>query len=299
MKLCARVARLTAMICTITWIFSLVMSVHIVNNSEALAAAVAADGTPAYERRNMKNDAGAVPVAVKKRRRVVEISGPAELNQPDTEYILTRDVVAEGTAFTIKASYITLNLNSHTVTYDTRELGKGPKGAFGITISEFNLKDIAIVNGVIKQGAANGSGQAGGLGHNPVFAQGPEHLELAGLSITYGGKDISGLYVNYGSKIHIHHNTINDTGTIISNRHQGLDAVLIEHADADIHNNLVTRCRHRAFTFGSHSKAYNNDITIDSYATNAYGFMCFKSTGFQSTTTESSAAESTPWASVS
>src|SRR4029077_20714917 len=49
----------------------------------------------------------------------VLLRGCGTLSQPNTVYVLQNDVSAPGTCFSIQGSFITLNLNGHTVTYNT------------------------------------------------------------------------------------------------------------------------------------------------------------------------------------
>lgn len=230
--------------------------------------------------REMVLDAGAKRIKSPPRRNVVTINAPGELNQADTEYILTTDIIADGTAFIITADRVTLNLNGHTVIYNNKELKGGPKSVYGISLPKYGQSGIAIVNGVIKQGEGNGGGNNIGWGHNPIFAEGVRNLELFGITAEYRGKDIVGFFIHWGKNVHIHHNTIEDKGVHITNRHQGLDAIRLVGADAKIHHNLLKRCRHRAFNIASGTEVYNNEIYLDSQATNSYGVMCYRIRNF-------------------
>lgn len=228
----------------------------------------------------MELGAGAKSMKPPKRRNIVKINSPAELNKSATEYILQKDVVADGTAFTITADNVTLNLNGHIVIYNNKKLDVDPKSVYGILIPRYGQKNIAIVNGTIKQGLGGGSGNVVGWGHNPIFAEGVENLKISGIIAVYGGRDIVGFFIHWGKNAHIHHNTIEDKGTHITNRHQGLDAIRIEGANAKIHHNLIKRCRHRAITIANNTEVYNNEIYIDSHATNSYGVMCYGTKSF-------------------
>ncbi len=230
--------------------------------------------------KNMVIDAGAITVAAPVRKNIVKVTAPGELAQEDTEYVLQNDIVADGTAFEIKNHNITLNLNGHAIVYNNKEPGGDPKKIYGIIISVYGRENIAIVNGTIRQGTGNGGGNATGWGHNPIFAEATSNIEIAGLTIEYSGRDVTGIFLHWGSKAHIHHNTFEDNGTVVSNRHQGIDVVKMVGADAKIHHNLVKRCRHRAFSIANNSEVYNNEIYLDSHATNSYGVMCFTTKDF-------------------
>lgn len=232
------------------------------------------------ELRDSDIGAGATAVPVAKRGKRVDVSSPGELDRPDTEYVLTGDINSDGTAFTIMADNITLNLNGHKVVYNRKEEGKGPKAVYGIIIPRYGNKDIKIVNGTIEQGAGGGGGNEGGWGHNPVFAEGVTGLEIGGITAVYGGPDIVGFFLHWCYGCEVHHNTIEDRGIVITNRHQGLDAVRIEGSMAKFHHNLVKRTRHRAFMIAADTEIYNNEIYIDSHATNSYGVMAYRVKGF-------------------
>ena len=220
--------------------------------------------------------ASSVPGAVTiseypRRKRIALIDAPGVLDKPDTEYILQNDVVADGTAFSIAADRVTLNLNGHTVVYDSK---KGNSSAYGVHLSGWTRRDIAIVNGTIVQGEGNTPGRLVneyGMGSNPVCGMSVEEFIVAGLTIRYQSSDTSGIYA-MGSGVLIHHNTIEDKGSLITNRHQGT-ATIEGRASAGmhIHDNLVLRTRHIGIRSGKDSQVYNNDISIDSWNTNSVG----------------------------
>ena len=72
------------------------------------------------------------------------LSGPATLSQAGEYYRLTRDITASGTAFTITANDVTLDLDGHTVTYNT-----GSGTSYGVRITGSNSE---VKNGIIIQG---------------------------------------------------------------------------------------------------------------------------------------------------
>jgi hypothetical protein len=111
-------------------------------------------------------EAGVRPVPVPPRRNVVEISAPGVLDRPDTVYRLTKDVVADGTAFQIVKSSITLDLNGHTVTYGQKDV---PGDSYGVHFTgAWHHDDVAVYNGRIVQGAAAGSGPWATSGAAPM-----------------------------------------------------------------------------------------------------------------------------------
>ena len=82
-----------------------------------------------------------------------ELSGPATLSNGGEYYRLTQDISTNGTAFTITGNDITLDLNGHTVTYNTGSSGSG------VVVSGSNN---VVKNGILIQGALR-SGEASGV----------------------------------------------------------------------------------------------------------------------------------------
>ncbi|MEW5746951.1 MAG: hypothetical protein AB1805_16095, partial [Nitrospirota bacterium] len=236
----------------------------------AMVLLVAASVGYAYElgTRDMVTGAGRATVAKPARTYTKQITAPGVLNQSNTEYVLMNDVVANGTAFTIQGSNITLNLNGKKVTY----LNANASTAYGVKIDGYARNNIAIVNGTIQQGAGTCSGNQNGYGCNPLYAYDSWGLELGGLDITWRAADTGGIYLHWGGKANIHHNTLNDLGSTVVNRHQGIDVIkAANHANSVISHNLIKRARHRGIMSGPSNKVYNNDVYIDSVVTNSTG----------------------------
>jgi len=183
----------------------------------------------------------------------LEGAPPYVLNQADATYVLTKDIETDGTAIRIDGHGITLDLNGHTVVY-----GNAEGEAYGVRTVEWNKRNIKVLNGVIRQGKANGRKC------DPVRARSTRNMEVAGVEITYGGPDCMGIHWWESRDANAHHNVIFDTGTHITNRHQGLDAI---HGCQTSSCNLVKRARHRGIKGGAEC-AYN-EIYVDSWATNA------------------------------
>lgn len=226
--------------------------------------------------RDMDLGAGVSEVPVPKRKSRVEISAPGELKAPDTEYVLKNDIAADGTAFTISADRVTLNLNGHRVLYNVKPSSEGPKSVYGVAVPQYGHKDIAIVNGTIEQGQGNGSGNETGWGHNPIHAVGVYGLEIGGINAIYSGDSVTGFFLHLCYSSDVHHNTVEDRGKVVINRHQGLDAIRLEGKGAKFHHNVIKRCRHRAFNIGNDTEVFNNEIHIESHATNSYGVMAYR-----------------------
>ncbi|MFV0422306.1 hypothetical protein [Oleidesulfovibrio sp.] len=219
--------------------------------------------------------AGQKYVPVKSRKNVVEITKPGVLSKGDTEYRLMNDVVADDTAFVIKNHNITLNLNGHTVTY-----AKNPSTdeSYGVHIAVWNFKDVAVLNGRIIQAEPYAPGAQGkrwetpyGTGCSAVWGRSTHNYEIAGLYVEYGGDDTAGINL-FGGGHHIHHNTIVDRGTVISNRHRGLAAIEgVGRTGWRMHHNLIIGARHNGLRAGERAEIFNNIVYLDSHETNSAG----------------------------
>lgn len=222
-----------------------------------------------YPLRDTPLDAGAKPVPAPRRGRVAEVDAPGELSQPDTEYRLTRDIVADGTAFTIKASQVTLNLNGHQVVYLNKP---SPAATPGIAIPGFNRNDVAIVNGRIVQGAG---GDAPSEGCHPVYDFDASNVEIAGLEIEYRTPETSGIQLHWVSSAKVHHNTVRDRGRVVKNRHQGVAAIEANRGGKGrnhaILHNRIEGARHIGIRAGAASDVGYNEVGIDSTVTNSTG----------------------------
>lgn len=196
---------------------------------------------------------------------------PYNLTQADATYVLEADIVAGATAINIMAAGITVDLNGHTVTYDDDAGAElGPEAGFGhfgelnphAIRSSYGGRGARIYNGHLRQG----SGQRG-LGSQPIYSNGME--EIAGLTVTYAGSQLTGIHRGD----HVHHNIVADHGTELTDRHAGIAAI---NAAQRVEYNLVKRARQRGITGVSNGQIRGNEIYIDSYATNSFGVMFYK-----------------------
>ena len=205
------------------------------------------------------------------RSNTIKLSGPATLWKSNTEYILEADVVADETAFTVKGSHITLNLNGHTVTYNN----VSSKGCGVIQNDWDQRKDFVLINGEIIQGKGGGTGNAYGKGANPVFMLAVDPIELAGLKITYHGDNLAAIFVYRShSKDDIHHNEIIDNGNVVTDRHSGVPVIRIGGAGATIRHNIIHGARQIGIRSGdrpTRAKVHHNEVHIDSTVTNSSG----------------------------
>lgn len=203
-----------------------------------------------------------------------QIDGPPFfLNESGATYLLTKDINANATAINIMASNITVDLGGYNLTYNAQAEAfdsgavEGDFGHYGIVgthgiRSKYGLSNCKIFNGTITQGQGNG-----GEGYQPIY-QASGINEIAGVTMIYQGTQLSGI----NSASFIHHSTIIDTGTEITNRHQGIDAI---HGADSICHNLIKRARHRGISVNNDATIHNNEIYIDSWATNSYGIFTY------------------------
>ncbi len=218
--------------------------------------------------KDMAIGAGVAAVEKPARAKTVNITAPGTLNQSDTEYVLMNDIVANGTAFTIQGSNITLNLNGHSIVY----LNQNASQAYGVLIDGAARSNIAIVNGKITQGGGNCSGQAGvGKNCNPIYGFETFGLEIGGLEISYRANNTHGIFLHWGKSAHIHHNSLQDLGTSVTDRHQGIDAIRAGNLSGSrVHHNIV-KTRQVGIRIGTNGEIYNNEVTINSQVTNSVG----------------------------
>jgi hypothetical protein len=212
---------------------------------------------------------------------------PYHLTNDGATYLVTADIEAPATAFNIAGNRVTLDMGGHTITYDTvagspDPIDVGDYGWYGeqnpCGVRTSNGTASRVVNGTIAQGA--GAGASDPAGFNPLFLRRPRNTQVAGVTLEYHGAQITGLIVDsgYGGN-HVHHNVVLDRGTEILDRHQGLDGIAgLAGTDSEttlVGNNLIKRTRHRGIRLGSYIYARDNEIYVDSWATNSYGLMYY------------------------
>lgn len=74
---------------------------------------------------------------------------PYQAKQANTEYILQGDISADGTAIEIRADFVVINLNGHTITYNLTSPGEGVKP------TAYHFDHVSIRNGSIIQMPTN------------------------------------------------------------------------------------------------------------------------------------------------
>ena len=202
---------------------------------------------------------------------------PYVLDKAGATYVLTADMAAPRGAIVVAADDVTLDMDGHTVTYNTEAVTwannkslpriDAVTGVYGVRMSRSAGKPVKLLNGTIRQGAGQSSGSAGALGCNPLYAVGPPiGTEIAGIEFIWSGGDVSGLFIHWGGA-HVHHCIMEDRGSGITNRHQAVGTV-DGNGTNEFDHNLVRATRQRGLDNGV--KVFHNEVYTNSYATNSF-----------------------------
>ena len=206
----------------------------------------------------------------------VLVSGPQSLTQSGKTYVLTQDVVCDyGAAFEATVDNVTFDLDGHTIIYNNvsdpvTDDGYNDHAAYGIKCRYHS--NFKVFNGTVVQGPGNDTGASDSRGFNPVYTQSVTG-EIAGVTMIWAGSQVGGLRAAYGNMT-THHNVAIDLGGELVNRHEGPYAML---TGSTAHHNLIKRARQGAMGMGPSSggNAYNNEIYVDSVATNSFGLFYY------------------------
>ena len=209
-----------------------------------------------------------------------EMPGPPYvLDKANTTYVVTKDIVADGTAIFLAASGITLDVGGHTVTYDQKRdtANQGACGIRGHKRRGIGLSKVRVVNGTVRRGSGgSGTRKLWDTLYCPLFFSRPSELEIAGLTVEYHGVQVlAQALLLRGQKCSIHHNSFLDAGTTLVDRHIGIDAISLGAAESRCHHNLIRRTRHRGIKALPGNDVCANEIYVDSHATNSYGIMYY------------------------
>ncbi len=182
--------------------------------------------------------------------------GPAPyvLDQEDALYILTKDIIADGTAIEIAARGVTLDLDGHTLVFgnDTDEQ------VYGVRFADSGSSTLC--NGHILQGARSRDYSAA-----VVSLDRPVPTEIYGISTDVHLRNAFPLYMTHANKVNIHHNRIYSRVTEIECRHYPGNALMRVYTyggDIHIHDNLLTEGCHRGINVRVSSRSARN-IEID------------------------------------
>jgi hypothetical protein len=195
-------------------------------------------------------------------------SPPYSLSQSDKTYLVTQDIVSDGSVFEVGANNVTIDLDGHAITYNNAD--DDPNDSYGIESRYYS--GLNVYNGVIKQGAGCNGGDANALGNSPAYIRSCSGGEVAGVTVDYIGAQISGFYMHYSNGSAVHHCVVLDRGGEMVDRHMGCDAI---QGVATAHHNLVLRSRQRGVNAASDGEYYNNEIHLDSVTTNSFGIFAY------------------------
>ncbi len=159
------------------------------------------------------------------------LSSCGVLRLPRQKYVLEGDVSSPGTCFSIQADKITLDLNSHTITYGTRGVKTAAYGILGIacwdtTLSNGvangnpcggNFNKLTVLNGKILQAA-------GVVAHSDAIHLGQgggNYLEVHDVEFSVQGDAAIPIFTTFsGAGARVYRNTIHNNVRRIPNRHQ-------------------------------------------------------------------------------
>jgi hypothetical protein len=205
---------------------------------------------------------------------------PYTLSTSDATYYLSEDVDADLRAFTITGDDVTLDLNGYTVTYDnaTSPYGSGNNwwiyednddSSFGVFWD--GPDRITIIGGAIVQGTEQSGGSTEGYcGFNPVYSRNSTDCNLTAVRIDYGGSDIRGCWLRASTNAVLAYNDVFDRGSVLNDRQNGVRALAADADNVTFLQNLVRRARHRGLS--GYSLAEKNEVYVDSFGINAYGY---------------------------
>ena len=156
------------------------------------------------------------------------------LSQPDTVYVLQNDVSAPGTCFSIQGSFTTLNLNGHTVTYNTGDQIYARYAIIGINCWDTDLSN----------GKANGNPCGGKFDNLTVF--GGTLTEGSGTAAKYAhvirlGQNMSGGPTIYDTTFNFHSNSAKGIDIQVTSNATGLGPIIHD----NIFNDGVTQIANR------------------------------------------------------
>jgi hypothetical protein len=165
-----------------------------------------------------------------------KITACGVLNTNHTTYILQNDVSAPGTCFSIQGSFITLNLNGHTVTYNTADQMYARYAIVGISCWDPDLKNgkangnpcgghfdnLTVFGGTLSEGSGTAAKYAHVIRLGQNMSGGPTIYDT---TFNFHSNSAKGIDIQFHSNATglgpiIHDNVFNDGVTQIVNRHQ-------------------------------------------------------------------------------
>lgn len=181
-------------------------------------------------------------------------STPYVLDKKDAYYLLTRDILAPGTAIEIAASGITLDLDGHTVVFGNDT----PEQVYGVRFADPG--NTRLCNGRIVQGKRSRDYSAAVTSRDR-----PVPTEIFGISTDVHLPNAFPMMMTHANQMEIHHNNIYSRVTEIECRHYPGNALLRVYTyggDIHIHDNIVTEGCHWGINVRISSRSAKN-IEID------------------------------------
>ncbi len=179
-------------------------------------------------------------------------SPPYVLKNANAHYVLTQDIITNGTAIIIEGSGITLDLDGNTVTFGNNTSSQ----VFGVQITTGN--NCKVVNGVIVQGERS----ADYCNAVRSFSSGNLGAEVCGISTDVHLRNAQPMAFRH-SNLNIHHNHIYSRVIDLESRHYPGNALLRVETNGNhvhLHDNLFTEGCHRAILVSSSGTLTNVEI---------------------------------------
>lgn len=208
---------------------------------------------------------------------------PLKLDKAGATYVLTSDLTTPGTAIITLRDNITLDLNGYTITYaqnatETKDVcGINGFGTNKEGTLPYQTTGLKIFNGTIRQGTGKlVSENKESLAFNTMKLSGQD-IEIAGLQLIYHSPQSWGVQLNQSQgAIRVHHNTVRDMGTLITDRHGSAVRAIgfrmpKDNTRIEIDHNLIQRARQNGLSEAL--SIHNNEVYIDSWSTNSFAIQ--------------------------
>jgi hypothetical protein len=197
---------------------------------------------------------------------------PYLLDQDNVCYVLTEDIRADGSAFILKGSKTTLDLDGHTVVFgdDTDEQ------VYGVRI--ISRDSSKVTNGKIVQGARSYDYSAGIASLDRTFER-PASTEVSGISTDVHLKNTWPMNFTHIEQLEVHHCDIYSRVTEVECRHYPGNALLRIYTYGGyihVHDNILTEGCHWGIVVKALSRTVrdvelnNNDIQHHQQYVNGY-----------------------------
>ena len=213
-------------------------------------------------------------------------SGPYYLDAAGETYILTEDIATTGSGLVFAAQNVTLDLNGHTVTFgtgsSTYRYGVVMPPPYPHSNPRWSDSDITVWNASHGATVQNGFVVQGGSGARCYAVKGYENhdLTLHDVSVLIFGDDTYAILYDECYNIHVYNNTVTDSTTVVTNRHEGrasIDILATWDGTIEIHDNTLHNCRQWGIRVKRRTPAetwghvYSNQVYANTIVTNGYG----------------------------